>query len=374
MQEAQWRNLMDAALALNSDLALEAVLRTLVQSASALAGTAHAAIGVLDRTGSGFDRVVGDAELLRRAAGSEAEDVLTTPIVIRGGSYATLAVGGRGDGAALTSEVDDVLVLLAEHAAVAIENARLYESATRWLAQLEALSEIGNILGSENDLSRLLGEISKQLRELLDARTLFVALPTVTGDLEIRAADGEASKELLALRLLHRGSKTGRVFDRGRSERVDSLIEDVEVHQPYSRLMNARAGLFVPLLAGEEAIGIIVAINKLGGDTFSDADLHLAENFAARVAVALRVATADERGGGFRSEFDGNAEAESVGLTRREVEVLRLVAYGLSDALIAERLVVSLRTVHSHLRSIYRKLGVASRSAATRWAVEHHLA
>jgi DNA-binding NarL/FixJ family response regulator len=60
-------------------------------------------------------------------------------------------------------------------------------------------------------------------------------------------------------------------------------------------------------------------------------------------------------------------------LTAREIEVLQLVAEGLSDADVAERLVVSPRTVHSHLRSIYRKLGVSSRSAATRYAVEHDL-
>jgi predicted ATPase/DNA-binding CsgD family transcriptional regulator len=60
-------------------------------------------------------------------------------------------------------------------------------------------------------------------------------------------------------------------------------------------------------------------------------------------------------------------------LTTREVEVLRLVAEGLSDAEVAERLVVSLRTVHAHLRSIYRKLDVHSRTAATRYALEHHL-
>ena len=48
--------------------------------------------------------------------------------------------------------------------------------------------------------------------------------------------------------------------------------------------------------------------------------------------------------------------------------------YGETDAQVAERLVLSLRTVHSHLRSIYRKLDVRSRSAATRYAVEHGLA
>ena len=61
------------------------------------------------------------------------------------------------------------------------------------------------------------------------------------------------------------------------------------------------------------------------------------------------------------------------GLTAREVEVLRLVAQGLSDARIAERLVISYRTVTTHVSSVYTKLGVSSRSAATRFAVEHHL-
>ena len=50
--------------------------------------------------------------------------------------------------------------------------------------------------------------------------------------------------------------------------------------------------------------------------------------------------------------------------------MLRLVAEGLSDVQVAERLFVSARTVHAHLRAIYGKLGVPSRSAATRWAVE----
>ena len=58
------------------------------------------------------------------------------------------------------------------------------------------------------------------------------------------------------------------------------------------------------------------------------------------------------------------------GLTAREVEVLRLVAQGLTDAQVAEQLVISPRTVNWHLTSIYSKLGVSSRSSATRFAVE----
>jgi predicted ATPase/DNA-binding CsgD family transcriptional regulator len=62
-----------------------------------------------------------------------------------------------------------------------------------------------------------------------------------------------------------------------------------------------------------------------------------------------------------------------VGLTAREIEVLRLVAQGLSDAQVAEQLVISPRTVNWHLTSIYSKIHVSSRSAATRYAIEHHL-
>ena len=60
-------------------------------------------------------------------------------------------------------------------------------------------------------------------------------------------------------------------------------------------------------------------------------------------------------------------------LTTREVEVLQLLSAGLTSAQIAEQLVISLLTVNTHVRSIYSKLGVTSRSAATRYAIEHHL-
>jgi DNA-binding NarL/FixJ family response regulator len=83
----------------------------------------------------------------------------------------------------------------------------------------------------------------------------------------------------------------------------------------------------------------------------------------AAVALALEVAV-------------DSASAPSIGhapLTPRELEVLRLVATGLTDAEVAERLFLSRRTVSSHLTSIYTKLGVASRTAATRYAVEHQL-
>ena len=61
------------------------------------------------------------------------------------------------------------------------------------------------------------------------------------------------------------------------------------------------------------------------------------------------------------------------GLTAREFEVLRLIAQGWTDAQIAEHLVISPRTVNRHTTSLYSKLGISSRAAATRYALEHHM-
>jgi DNA-binding CsgD family transcriptional regulator len=61
------------------------------------------------------------------------------------------------------------------------------------------------------------------------------------------------------------------------------------------------------------------------------------------------------------------------GLSAREVEVLRLLVEGLTYAQIAERLIISRRTVNAHMTSIYGKLEVTSRALATRFALEHQL-
>ena len=63
-----------------------------------------------------------------------------------------------------------------------------------------------------------------------------------------------------------------------------------------------------------------------------------------------------------------------LGLTNRELDVLRLAAQGLTDVEIGKQLYISSRTVSQHLRSLYGKLQIRSRAAATRFAIEHDLA
>jgi DNA-binding CsgD family transcriptional regulator len=66
-------------------------------------------------------------------------------------------------------------------------------------------------------------------------------------------------------------------------------------------------------------------------------------------------------------------EARPGGLSRREVEVLRLVADGKTAGEIASQLFISTRTAEHHVQNIYTKIGVSGRAAATRWAVAHEV-
>lgn len=78
-----------------------------------------------------------------------------------------------------------------------------------------------------------------------------------------------------------------------------------------------------------------------------------------------------QRSGSSQHKYTSPSEKNK--LTAREAEVLQLLTRGLTNAQIAEILVISLLTVKAHIRSIYRKLGFNSRSAATRYALEHQL-
>ena len=81
---------------------------------------------------------------------------LGVPILLRGVAYGNLYLTEKAGGADFTDEDEELTQLLAAQAAVAIENARLYESATRWSRQLESLNEVGNALATEIELEPLL--------------------------------------------------------------------------------------------------------------------------------------------------------------------------------------------------------------------------
>ena len=327
--EGRLRALFAAGLVVSSELSLDALLHRLVETAAELTSARYAALGLIDTSGSELEQFVThgiDAEtraeigslprgrgilgvLIREAKPLRLHDLaedpssvgfppahppmrsfLGVPILLRGVSYGNLYLTEKEGGEDFTQEDEDLVVLLAGQAAVAIENARLYEASTRWSRQLQSLEEVGNALATETDLDRLLDLVARRLRELVDARVVALTLPSGEDELRFAAVAGEGAADLLGETISRSGSKSGKVFVRRRSERIDSVIDDPEVHQAVTRRLGARTGMWVPLIAHDRAIGVLEIHDKEGADArFSDDDLRLAETFAARAAVAVEL-------------------------------------------------------------------------------------
>ena len=112
--------------------------------------------------------------------------------MMRGIAYGNLYLTEKAGGAPFTADDEDLVELLAAQAAVAIENARLYQSAKRWSRQLESLHEVMRSLVEEMELDRLLELVCARLRELIGARVALISLATSPdGDLRIAAVDAE---------------------------------------------------------------------------------------------------------------------------------------------------------------------------------------
>jgi two-component system, NarL family, sensor histidine kinase DevS len=320
------RALVEAGIALTSELSLDGVLQRVADSAAELTEAKYAALGVIDASGqslerfitSGIDddlrREIGDVPhgrgilgvLIRDAQPLRLHDLsedprsvgfppghppmrsfVGVPIMLRGVAYGNLYLAEKADGADFTQEDEELLQLLAAQAAVAIENARLYEAATKWSAQLESLNQVMNPLVSDFELSSLLETVCERLRELIDARLVAIALPHGERALRVDAAAGETAEEFAGM-LLGERSKSMRVLDRRQSERIDSVLEDPEIDQEVGRKFHVRTALYVPLMLRDTAIGVVIAHDKLGGDgRFTDEDRRLSEVFAARAAVAV---------------------------------------------------------------------------------------
>ncbi len=323
------RVLVDSGIALSSELSLDALLQRIVETAAQLTGARYAALGVIDKSGQALERflttgidaethaAIGDLPrgrgilgvLIREARPLRMHDLaddersvgfprnhppmstfLGVPILLRGVAYGNLYLTEKEGGADFTDEDEELTQLLAAQAAVAIENARLYETSTRWLRQLESLNEISDALVSELELEPLLSLIARRLRELVGARLVLIALPDTSDTLRVAAADGDADGAygVAGMRLEFADSKAGRVLERGRSERVDSVLEDPEIDQQAARRLGVHSGLFVPLVVQGRPIGVVIAHDKSGPTpAFTDDDLRLVEMLAARAATAV---------------------------------------------------------------------------------------
>src|SRR3954469_24942393 len=257
LDDLRLRRLIDAGRGLISNLDVEAILQRLLDVAREVTGARYAAVGVLDDrrqelerfVTAGIDpethRAIGDLPRGRGilglliedprplrlehigdhpqsygfpAAHPEMETFLGVPVVIREEAWGNLYLTEKAAGEPFSEADEESAIILADWAAIAIDNARLYASVEdrrdhleRAVRGLDTTVAIAQALGGETDLSRILELIAKRARALVGARTLVIMLEQ-DADLVVAAGAGELSATVDGQRLPVDGTVTGRVF------------------------------------------------------------------------------------------------------------------------------------------------------------------
>jgi ATP/maltotriose-dependent transcriptional regulator MalT len=237
-----------------------------------------------------------------------------------------------------------------------------------WLVRAEVALDAG-------DLAAALGHAERYVRSLGRERTieaaaayeLLVRIGIGLGDLGQAREAHQALQEIVttvgngSLQAAERRAAGEIAMAEGDAEGAARLFEDAVdlLHRGAAAFDLAQARLALaralgasdrPAAAVDEAHTAMAALEQLGAGR--------AARDAARLLARLTGPT---------------ATANPWRLTGRELEVLRLVAEGLSNAMIAERLVISEHTVHRHVANVFAKLGVSTRAAAVAVAAEREL-
>ena len=172
----------------------------------------------------------------------------------------------------------------------------------------------------------------------------------------------------------------------GTTTDVDEILELISTHHPDVLITSIELddpnldGIACLRLAGERQASLKTIVLS----AYDDAEHIEAALAAGAIAYVLKTAHPDDFAAAIRQSFEHSVfmagthappQAETVefagdtrGLTRRELEILRLVAEGHSNAQLARMLWVTEQTVKFHLSNIYRKLDVSNRTEASRWA------
>ncbi len=320
------RMLIEAGLALSSELSLEAILARIVELAAEITGARYGALGVLGEDGRIAQFVTtGITDEQRRSIGRLPEgkgilgilvrerrvvrirDVgadprsagfppnhpvmrsfLGAPILSRGRVFGNLYLTDKRGAPEFTEDDERAVEVLATQAGVAIDNARLYEEATRRERWLEAVHEITTQVLGGADARETLHTIARRARELANADLATIAVPTDDGDrLVLEAAVGSHADRLRGTVFPLEGSVSGEVIRFARAAILEDASKDPRVCQPVVRLGAVGPAMFVPLSARGKAFGTLLVARIRDGPPFAERDLALVETFAGQAAVAL---------------------------------------------------------------------------------------
>ena len=333
--EATLRQLIEAGRGLVAYRELEPLLHRLLEMARDLTGARYAALGILDEDRRELERflttgidpeahaaigdlprgrgvlgvLISDPQPLRLSdvgthprsygfppAHPEMGAFLGVPIIIRGEAWGNLYLTEKESGEEFTEGDEDAVVVLAAWAAIAIDNARLYERAEarrdeleRAVVGLRATTEIALSVGGETDLSKVLELIAKRGRALVEARSVVILLAE-GGELAVAAAAGEVNADPARARVPMDGSVAGDVLRSGRPRRLDEVTE--ELWAGFEGLGGpVSSALLVPMTFRGNSVGVLAAFDRTGrGPAFSRDDESLLRSFATSGATAVQTA------------------------------------------------------------------------------------
>ncbi len=186
----------------------------------------------------------------------------------------------------------DFTVGLARQAAIAIQNARLFAETGQRLRELGTINRISQALASQLEVGAVIDLVGEKLREIFDAQYIYIALydrPThlIYFPYFWQLDHREPAEEPLALGQ----GLTSRILEARQPQVINSDWERRAVELGAVALEGETAmpksSLGVPILAGEQAIGVIMLQSTTREERFSDSDVRLLTTIAATVAVAL---------------------------------------------------------------------------------------
>ena len=240
----------------------------------------------------------------------------------------------------------------------------------RQLRMLEALLAL-DVTSLDAAMQRAAHDLAGVLRA--DKVDVFAYDPTSDALVAIGTSDTPMGQRQHALGLnrmpLAAGGRVVKIFQSGRGALVRSSEDDPEDLPAVVRDLGVRSTIGMPLDVAGERRGVLFAASGTTG-FFRDDDLAFLRAVAGWLGLVADRAALVERhaqaaaAAGYRA---GAAEAVSV-LTRRQREVAGLIARGLSNAEIAQRLTVTPGTVANHIAQIMRRLGVRRRTQIATWA------
>jgi len=325
-------SLLEAIVAVGSELDLNAVLYRIIEAAVTLVDATYGALGVIgegERLSQfltvGIDEeqrsqigalpagrgilglLIRDPHTLRLANLSDHPSAfgfppghppmtsfLGVPVRVRDEVFGNLYLTQKRGGGEFDEDDERVVVALATAAGVAVENARLYDDARRRERWLQASAEVTTSLLSGTEPEEALRAVAQRAREIAEARTTFIALPTAGHSLVVEVSDGHGADRLQGLAIAVEGTSLGRAF-----AGTDLLtLVRLEAGDPLGAALDEATGstMLVQLRDSGGVRGVLAVVMDAGSRPFSPQAAQTLEVFAGHAAVALQLAEARREG------------------------------------------------------------------------------